>query len=80
MDRLVGVQPVEQTKRWDTAAHPGLGILKSESGAPQYNRIDEYLFSSRQIEHQVCHYKCLRWSMEKSEIFVFEAGEVAAIR
>jgi hypothetical protein len=53
---------------------------KSESSVPRYNRTDEYLFSGRQIEDQVSHYKCLRWTMEKRDIFVFEAREVAVMR
>jgi hypothetical protein len=30
VDRSVGVQPSETTKKWETAAYPGLRILRSE--------------------------------------------------
>jgi hypothetical protein len=61
------------TEKGETAARPGPGILRSGFGAAGCIGIEEYLFRGRQIEEQVSHQKCLRWSMEERYIFVFEA-------
>lgn len=51
MDRCVGIQPGKTTKKWDTAAYPGLRILRSEFAASEYIGTEHYLFRGRQIEN-----------------------------